>query len=106
MCALLSVTVAAYVGLHRALPAAGGPAYFWVDTLPGRLAECGFWGGMGVLLSALSALARRRARRSPAGNQLQGNAKRHLLGLLAVVLLLGVLAAGTWVLPRLAPESG
>ncbi len=100
VCGALASFTGAYTVLHLwPAPPGGGPV-FWVQTLPGRLAECGAWLAFGGLVSVLEALAQGRV------HGIECAARRRAVGLLAGALALGALRLGLEVLARWVPAKG
>jgi hypothetical protein len=71
-----------------------------VQTLPGRLVECGAWLAFGGLVSVLEALARGRV------HGIEWAARRRAVGLLAGALALAALRLGLEVVVRWVPAKG
>ncbi len=102
-CIVTAGWIAGSVALHAAVPPAGQAAPLWVGSAPGRLAECGLWAGLGVLLSALANAARMHAR-GPSPDQ--ATAFSSAGELLAALGALTLLRLGLEIVARLVPGSG
>jgi len=100
VCGALASFTGAYTLLHLwPAPPGGGPV-FWVQTLPGRLAECGAWLAFGGLVSVLEVLVRGRV------HGMEWAARRRAVGLLAGALALAALRLGLEALVRWLPGKG
>jgi hypothetical protein len=100
VCGALAAFIGAYTVIHLgSTPPGGGPA-FWVQMLPGRLAECGAWLAFGGLVSVLETLARACV------DGVAWVARRRAVGLLVGILALAALRLGLEALVRWVPAKG